>query len=154
MLLAMAEPNLRISSSEHGRSTKGTLMTTHDGSATKAPCWAVAGINLREVATRLRNKMCQKLFKLSSYLSATYMHKTINTLCIFHMLYVHIPQQDDRTSSLLQRLHEKTNGPAPGFEPTTFRIMSTCLGIVILIKICISRNDHFTPIGCQYFWGP
>ena len=94
-----------------GGSTNGTLMTTHDGSATKALCWAVAGINLREVATRLRNKMCQNTFLSFRHIwdtSATHMRKTINTLCIFHMLCVPIPQQDDRTSTLLQRLQEKT----------------------------------------------
>ena len=39
--------------------------------------------------------------------------------------------------------------PAQGFEPMTSRLMSSCYGITLVERFCISPIYHFDPIG----WG-
>ena len=43
---------------------------------------------------------------------------------------------------------------APEFEPMTFRLKHSCLGIAFLTGICISLIDQSAPIGRQCFEGP
>ena len=38
----------------------------------------------------------------------------------------------------------------PGFEPTTFQLMSYCLSLTFLEGICVSLIYHFAPIGSNY----
>ena len=50
---------------------------------------------------------------------------------------------DYRTSTLERKFHEKNLLQVPGSEPTTFGLMSSCLGVTFLAGICISWIDHF-----------
>ena len=44
--------------------------------------------------------------------------------------------------------------PAPVFEPTTIRLISSCVGITFLLGIIKSPINYFAPIGGQYSEGP
>ena len=40
--------------------------------------------------------------------------------------------------------------PAQGFEPMTSRLMSSCYGITLVERFCISPIYHFDPFGSQW----
>ena len=39
----------------------------------------------------------------------------------------------------------KKSLPAPGFEPTSFLLTSSCQGIAFLADICLFQINHFPP---------
>ena len=79
--------------------------------------------------------------------SATLPHDTINAskLNIIYIFYskgiVYLPLNRDFLEFFVLVL---------GFEPTTFRLMSTCTSISFLTAICISAIDDFAPVVGQY----
>ena len=50
--------------------------------------------------------------------------------------------------------YKKNTLPTVRFEPTTFRLVSSCHGITFFTGICISPINHLSPIGSHYSGGP